>query len=113
MFQRRHYRIVADIIASLALSDDEHDQAGLDDIELMRRAIAMQFADQLGRSNPNFNRSRFLRACQPQKKKPCVLATFTCPRCQKHTQAAAECEGLKCGDCLMNDCEVVSLTQVE
>lgn len=108
MFSRRHFRVIAEIIANLVISNDEHSEDELQDVEGIRQAIAMQFADQLGRHSASFNRVKFLAACRPAVSKV-VLTTFTCPRCHKRTRAPVDCEGLKCGDCLMNDCEVVTM----
>ena len=66
MFSRRHFRAIAQIIADLALSNDEHSEDELQEIEGIRQAIAMQFADQLGRCNGNFNRGKFLAACRAE-----------------------------------------------
>ena len=72
MFARRHYRIIAAIIADLSLSDDEHDDPGLIEIEALRESVARQFADALAVNNPAFNRAVFLSACMA-KEKPRVM----------------------------------------
>jgi hypothetical protein len=64
MFARRHYRIIAETIANLVLSDDEHYAEGLIELEARRESVARQFADQFGRCNPSFNRVKFLQACK-------------------------------------------------
>jgi hypothetical protein len=72
MFARRHYRIIAAIIADLSLSDDEHDDLGLIEIEALRESVARQFANALAVNNPAFNRAVFLSACMA-KEKPRVM----------------------------------------
>ena len=66
MFARRHYQVIASIIKNLAISEAEHCEEELREIEGVRQAIAMQFADELGRSNANFNRVKFLNACKAE-----------------------------------------------
>jgi hypothetical protein len=68
MFSRRHYRVIAAIIADLSLSDDEFDDLGLIELDALRESIARQFADGLAMGNANFNRTRFMDACLPKKK---------------------------------------------
>jgi hypothetical protein len=61
--QRRHFRLIADTIANLSLSDNELDDCGLAQVEALRKSIAEQFADALRSTNGNFDRSRFVDAC--------------------------------------------------
>ena len=61
---RRHFKLIASVIADLSLSDDEHDAAGLIEIEALRSSIARQFADALAATNPSFKRDRFIDATQ-------------------------------------------------
>jgi hypothetical protein len=68
MFARRHYRVIAQIISDLSLSDDEHDDLGLIELEALRESVARQFADALKAGNANFNRDKFMAACLPEKK---------------------------------------------
>jgi hypothetical protein len=65
MFSRRHYQAIAKIISELSLSDDEHDELGLIQLDALRESVARQFADALATNNPAFNRTRFLDACRP------------------------------------------------
>jgi hypothetical protein len=65
--QRRHFKLIADVIAGLVLSDDEHDAEGLEQVESLRRSIAEQFASALASSNGRFDRERFVSAaCKPR-----------------------------------------------
>jgi hypothetical protein len=64
MFSRRHYRAIAAIIADLSLSDDEHDDLGLIELDALRRSIASQFARALKADNPRFDSARFCDACK-------------------------------------------------
>ena len=59
-----HYRVIAAIIADLSLSDDEHDDLELIELNALRESVARQFADALATGNANFNRTRFLDACK-------------------------------------------------
>jgi hypothetical protein len=109
MFARRHYRIIAAIIADLALSDDEHDDLGLIEIDALRESIARQFADGLAASNPNFNRAKVLAAGMAGTTKR-VFDT-RCPQCGKIGELVC-CEAepqVNCGDCLMDQAEVVPM----
>lgn len=49
---RQHFQFIAEVIAQL----DDHD-------ELFREQVATSFANALKRTNPRFNRERFLKAC--------------------------------------------------
>jgi hypothetical protein len=148
MFARRHYRIIAQTIADLSLSDDEHDDCGLIQLGALRESIARQFADALATGNDNFNRDKFMAACLPQKKPrkaprlpkgvtvvglddPAALHQaiagavgepkaakrafdLHCPRCGKRSETRSEAmPRVSCGDCLMNDVEVVAMVAVE
>jgi hypothetical protein len=66
MFSRRHYRLIAQVIADLSLSNDEHDDLGLIELGVLRESIARQFADALKASNGNFDRVKFLNACKAE-----------------------------------------------
>ena len=58
-FQHRHFAEIARIIRTMdKVSNQEH---GFIDI---REDVAETFADQLARTNPNFDRARFLAACK-------------------------------------------------
>lgn len=56
--QHRHFATVAAIIKSLDLHNAS--RSGSDQL---RYAVAKQFADNLARTNPRFDRARFMRAC--------------------------------------------------
>lgn len=57
--QHRHFATIATIIREMdKVSNQEH---GFIDI---REDVAEHFADLLGKTNPNFDRERFLRACK-------------------------------------------------
>lgn len=49
--QRRHFEFIADTVRDLGLQPD------------IRAAVAMEFALKLNRTNANFDRARFLKAC--------------------------------------------------
>ena len=49
---RQHFQFIAEVIAQL----DDHD-------ELFREQVATLFANALKRTNPRFNRERFLKVC--------------------------------------------------
>lgn len=65
MFNKRHYEAIALVIQDLTLSDDEHDELGLIEIEARRQAIAGEFANLFKSDNGAFDRNRFLHACKP------------------------------------------------
>jgi hypothetical protein len=52
MFQKRHYEVIAEEVKGFYW-------VGKPD----QRAIADRFADRFAHDNPNFDRSRFLKAC--------------------------------------------------
>jgi hypothetical protein len=64
-FAKRHYEAIATVIQHLTLSDDEHDEQGLAEIEARRQAIAREFANLFASDNGQFKRERFIAACQP------------------------------------------------
>jgi len=64
-FAKRHYEAIATVIQHLTLSDDEHDEQGLAEIEARRQAIAREFANLFASDNGQFKRERFVRACVP------------------------------------------------
>ena len=64
-FAKRHYEAIATVIQHLTLSDDEHDEQGLAEIEARRQAIAREFANLFASDNGMFKRERFERACEP------------------------------------------------
>ena len=64
-FAKRHYEAIATVIQRLVLSEDEHDEFGLLEIEARRQAIAREFADLFAGDNGMFKRDRFMRACEP------------------------------------------------
>lgn len=119
MFSRRHYRIIAQVIADLSLSDDEHDNLGLIELDALRESVARQFADALATGNPNFNRVKFLAACRPDGAKPPKAGKrvfdVECPRCGKHGEIVCSEANprVSCGDCLVNDVEIVTMRAVE
>lgn len=56
--QHRHFATVAAIIASMSkVNNQEH---GFIDV---REDVAEHFADELAKTNPRFDRARFMRAC--------------------------------------------------
>jgi hypothetical protein len=64
-FCKRHYEAIATVIQNLVLSDDEHDEEGLAELEARRQAIAGEFADLFAGDSGGFKRERFMRACVP------------------------------------------------
>ena len=72
MFSRRHFREIARIISDLSLSDDEHDDCGLIELEALRESVARQFADTLAAGNPAFSRTVFLHARKVREDSPCL-----------------------------------------
>jgi hypothetical protein len=91
---------------------------GLIEIEALRGSVARQFADALATGNANFKPDKFLAACRPDEAKPkAVKRVFDvyCPRCDKHEEiVGSEAEPhVNCGDCLVNDVEVVPMRAVE
>lgn len=52
---RQHYQFIADVISAMP------DHAAT--LRAQKRSVALAFADALARTNPRFNRERFLRAC--------------------------------------------------
>lgn len=67
--QRRHYELIAEVIASLPRTRPHADPLkfatkdyGLDTEG--REFVANRFATELRATNPAFNRERFLRACR-------------------------------------------------
>jgi len=57
--QHRHFATVAAIIKSMDLVQNGTGQGFVD----ARQDVAEHFATQLARTNPRFDRARFLRAC--------------------------------------------------
>ena len=57
----QHYRAIAAIIRQM--STTRHMIWTTQDAE----RVAVHFANELSATNPNFNRARFLAACQPQE----------------------------------------------
>jgi hypothetical protein len=55
--QRRHFEAIADIIREIAEESDT------DEAKFQRDRVARHFASRLRRTNSNFNKERFLRAC--------------------------------------------------
>jgi tetrahydrodipicolinate N-succinyltransferase len=64
-FARRQYEAIAQLIQEVVLSDDELNEEELVEVERRRRAIASQFADLFAGDNGQFQRERFIRACEP------------------------------------------------
>lgn len=62
--QHRHYAAIAALIASLP---DEGGCYNSRAAAQLREHAATRFADALERANPNFDRARFLAACQPEE----------------------------------------------
>lgn len=54
--QHRHFATIATIISRLPDGGDDYEND-------LRGEVAQHFADHLRATNPNFDRSRFLRAC--------------------------------------------------
>jgi len=52
MFQKRHFEVLASILADIWGVEEEMTDIGLE-----------RFTEEIGRFNPNFNLERFLRAC--------------------------------------------------
>lgn len=50
---RQHFQLIADVLK----------RAKFNTTELGHRTICEDFADELAKTNPNFNRRRFLTAC--------------------------------------------------
>lgn len=57
-FTHQHFRKVAEIVRTMPTRDCGKNQ-------YVRAEIAEYFAESLAATNPNFNRARFLTACQP------------------------------------------------
>jgi len=57
--QRRHFELIAKMIASLDASAPYYGPLS----PLGVRKVAYEFARTLAATNPNFNRARFLKAC--------------------------------------------------
>jgi hypothetical protein len=140
MFARRHYQVIARIISDLTLSDDEHDDIGLIQLDALRESIR-QFADGLAASSPNFNRAKFMDACLPERRLPKGVTAvglddpaalhdaiagavgepkakrvfdLQCPRCGKRSATRSEdTPRVNCGDCLLNDVEAVAMVAEE
>jgi hypothetical protein len=53
------------VIQRLVLSDDEHSDEELAELEARRQAIADEFADLFASDSGGFQRERFIRACVP------------------------------------------------
>jgi hypothetical protein len=64
-FAKRHHEVIAQVIQGLALSNNELSRDELDELIEVRRSIAGDFANMLGKDNPRFDRQRFIRACVP------------------------------------------------
>jgi len=64
-FAKRHYEAIALVIQHLVLSDDEHSDEELVELEARRQAIAREFADLFAGDSGQFQRERFIRACEP------------------------------------------------
>lgn len=57
-FQKRHYEALATLMQRAKVQHETDQQGGLDMLQRM-------LADMLGDDNPEFNRDRFLAACEP------------------------------------------------
>ena len=64
-FAKRHYERIATVIQGLVLSHRELSECELNEFGGLRRSIAAEFAEMLGKDNPRFDRDRFERACVP------------------------------------------------
>ena len=65
IFAKRHYERLASVIQGLVLSHSELSDDELGELIEIRRGIAAEFAEMLGKDNPRFDRDRFIRACVP------------------------------------------------
>lgn len=81
---RQHLQFIAEVVASLADLGFCGEQKGIHSADL--RVVACRFADELKRTNPAFNRERFLKACE----RIAVLRSETCVEPDKYDGVPAD-----------------------
>ena len=63
--QRRHFEFIAEALRETKINSiDAGDQIDWGSIWVFRKALTQTFADALAKTNPNFDRERFLAACR-------------------------------------------------